>query len=163
MANTNPDTLALFTALLNLQDITVTEICNSPHGRKITLVVKSIRENVDCRLCGKPTGGHGLGRTLRLRHLPILGKETYIEITPRRGRCGNCHEGPTTTEKLDWYEPNSKMTKPFEQHLLFELINSTVADVSRKEKALRVFAWICQKIGAAGANRTIPKVSIISL
>jgi len=133
MANNNPDTLALFTALLNLQDITVTEICNSSNGREVTLVVKSIRENVDCRLCGKPTHGHGLGRTLRLRHLPILGKETYIEITPRRGRCDHCNDGPTTTEKLDWYEPNSKMTKPFEQHLLFELINSTVADVSRKE------------------------------
>jgi transposase len=25
------------------------------------------------------------------------------------------------------------MTKPYEQHLLFELVNSTVADVSRKE------------------------------
>lgn len=133
MANNNPDTLALFTTLLNLPDITVTEIRNSPTGREVTIVVKSIRANVDCRLCGKPTRGHGLGRTLRLRHLPILGKETYIEITPRRGLCEYCNDAPTTTEKLDWYEPNSKMTKPFEQHLLFELINSTVADVSRKE------------------------------
>ena len=52
---------------------------------------------------------------------------------PRRGRCRDCDGGPTTTERLQWYELNSKMTKPFEQHLLFELINSTVADVSRKE------------------------------
>lgn len=133
MANHNPDTLALFTTLLNLSDITVTEIRHSPNGREVTIVVKSTRENVDCRLCGKPMRGHGLGRTLRLRHLSILGKETYIEITPRRGRCDYCNDNPTTTEKLDWYEPNSKMTKPFEQHLLFELINSTVADVSRKE------------------------------
>jgi transposase len=77
--------------------------------------------------------GHGSGRPLRLRHLPILGKKTYIEITPRRGRCEDCDGGPTTTEQLDWYETNSKMTKPFEQYLLFELINSTVSDVSRKE------------------------------
>ena len=133
MANNNPETLALFTTLLNLPDIMVTEIRNSPNGREVIIVVKSIRENVDCRLCGKPTRGHGLGRTLRLRHLPILGKETYIEITPRRGHCDQCNDDPTTTEKLDWYEPNSKMTKPFEQHLLFELVNSTVADVSRKE------------------------------
>ena len=133
MANNNPDTLTLFTTLLNLPDITVTEIRHSPNGKEVTIVVKSIRESVDCRLCGKPTRGHGLGRPLRLRHLPILGKETYIEITPRRGCCDYCNDDPTTTEKLDWYEPNSKMTKPFEQHLLFELINSTVADVSRKE------------------------------
>ncbi len=64
----------------------------------------------------------------------MLGKETYIEVTPRRGRCDHCDDNPTTTETSDWYEPNSKMTKPFEQHLLFELVNSTVADVSRKEK-----------------------------
>lgn len=37
------------------------------------------------------------------------------------------------TEQLDWYTTKSKMTKPFEHHLLFELINSTVSDVSRKE------------------------------
>ena len=65
--------------------------------------------------------------------MSILGKETYIEISPRRGRCESCDGEPTTTEQLSWYETNSRMTKPFEQHLLFELINSTVADVSRKE------------------------------
>ena len=80
-----------------------------------------------------PTRGHGLGRTLRFRHLPLLGKETYIEITPRRGICTDCDDAPTTTERLDWYDRKSKMTKPYEQHLLFELINSTVSDVSRKE------------------------------
>lgn len=133
MVNNSPDVLALFTTLLNLSDIAVTEIRNSANDREITLVVKSIRDKLNCRLCGKPTRGHGLGRTLRMRHLPILGKETYIEITPRRGICSNCDDNPTTTERLDWYERNSKMTKPFEQHLLFELINSTVADVSRKE------------------------------
>jgi len=133
MVNNNPDTLELFTNLLNLSDITVTKICNSSNNRVITFVVKSTRENVPCRECGKPTRGHGLGRPLRLRHLPLLGKETHIEITPRRGRCEHCSGGPTTTEKLDWYERNGKMTKPFEQHLLFELVNSTVADVSRKE------------------------------
>lgn len=133
MVNNSPDVLALFTTLLNLSDIAVTEIRNSANDREVTLVVKSIRDKLDCRLCGKPTRGHGLGRTLRMRHLPILGKETYIEITPRRGICSNCDDNPTTTERLDWYERNSKMTKPFEQHLLFELINSTVADVSRKE------------------------------
>lgn len=133
MLNNNPDTLAVFTALLNLSDVTVTEIRNSDNNRAVTLVVKSTCEDLPCRICGQPTKGHGLGRMLHLRHLSILGKETYIEITPRRGRCDNCDDKPTTTERLEWYELNSKMTKPYEQHLLFELINSTVADVSRKE------------------------------
>ncbi|HET6243840.1 MAG TPA: ISL3 family transposase [Bacteroidia bacterium] len=133
MLNSNPDTLALFTTLLNLSDIIVTEIRNPPNDRIVTFVVKSTREILPCRICGQPTKGHGLGRTLRLRHLAILGKETYIEITPRRGRCEECEDHPTTTEQLDWYDTHSKMTKPFEHHLLFELINSTVSDVSRKE------------------------------
>ena len=131
--NHNPDTLSVFTALLDFSDITVTEIRNSSNNRMVTLVVKSTREHLPCRTCGKQTRSHGLGRTLHLRHLPLLGKETYIEITPRRGRCDHCTGSPTTTERLDWYELNSKMTKPFEQYLLFELVNSTVADVSRKE------------------------------
>ena len=129
----NPDTLALFTTLLNLSDITVTEIHNPPKDKVVTIIVKSTRDALPCRLCGKPTKGHGLGRTIRMRHLPILGKETYIEIIPRRGICPTCDDHPTTTEQLDWYTAKSKMTKPFEHHLLFELINSTVSDVSRKE------------------------------
>ena len=44
----------------------------------------------------------------------------------------HCDGNPTTTEKSSWYNENSKFTKAFEQHLLFELVNSTMADVSRK-------------------------------
>jgi len=134
MLNNNPETLATFTNLLNLSDIKVTKMSESANGREITFVVESTRKVVNCRQCKKPTRGHGLGRVLRLRHLPLLGKITYLEITPHRGRCEHCDGNPTTTETLDWYEANSKMTKPYEQHLLFELVNSTVADVSRKEE-----------------------------
>ena len=132
MSNISTDNLSLFTTLLNLHDIEVVDIRFPSNGREVVIIVKSTCNHVACRKCGNPTSSHGSGRPLRLRHLPILGKETYIEITPRRGRCDNCDDGPTTTEQLDWYETNAKMTKPFEQHLLFELINSTVADVSRK-------------------------------
>lgn len=134
MVNTNStDTLNFVTSLLNFPDTVVTEITHSPNGREILLTVKSTRETLPCRVCNRPTHGHGLGRTLRFRHLPILGKETYIEITPRRGICTDCDDSPTTTERLGWYERSSKMTKPYEQNLLFELVNSTVSDVSRKE------------------------------
>lgn len=70
---------------------------------------------------------------MKLRHLPVFGKWTYIIITPRRGICHYCNGNPSTTERIDWYEINSKYTKPYEQHVLFELINSTVSDVSEKE------------------------------
>ena len=129
-----PDAIALVNSLLQLSDSQVVSIRESTNGRKVIIEVKSTCDHVNCRQCGGPTRGHGLGRPLTLRHLPILGKETYIEITPRRGICEYCDDSPTTTEVLDWYNVNSKMTKPFEQHLLFELVNSTVADVSRKEQ-----------------------------
>ena len=131
--NNNPDTLSIFTTLLGLSNSAVTEIRDSADGRTVTFAVRSTKGSLPCRICGKPTRSNGLGRTIKLRHLPLLGKETYIEVTPRRGLCDHCDDGPSTTEKLDWYEPKSRMTKPYEQHLLFELINSTVADVSRKE------------------------------
>jgi len=132
--NDSPDILNFVTNLLNFPDTVVTQIIHSANGREITLVVKSTHEILPCRICNKPTHGHGLGRTLRFRHLSLLGKETTIEITPRRGICTDCDDHPTTTERLDWYERSSKMTKLYEQHLLFELVNSTVADVSRKEE-----------------------------
>ena len=59
------------------------EIRSSPNDRTVTLVVKSTLEILSCRICNKPTRGHGLGRPLNLRHVPLLGKETYIEIRPR--------------------------------------------------------------------------------
>lgn len=131
--NTSPDILNFLTNTLHFPDTVATKIIDSLNAREITIVVKSTRDILPCRVCHKPTRGHGSGRTLRFRHLPLLGKETTIEFTPRRGICAACDDAPTTTERLDWYNRKSKMTKPYEQHLLFELVNSTVADVSRKE------------------------------
>ncbi|QUM87338.1 transposase family protein [Moritella sp. 36] len=62
----------------------------------------------------------------------MFGRDTIIEIIPRRVDVSIVMGGPTTTEKLDWYDAKGKLTKPLEHHLLFELVNSTVADVSRK-------------------------------
>ena len=65
--------------------------------------------------------------------MAALGKASYITIKPKRGICENCDDHPTTTQTLNWYEPNSRQTIYFEDHLLFSLINSTVSDVSLKE------------------------------
>lgn len=40
-----------------------------------------------------------------------------------------------TTQKLDWYESKSLHTKAYDRHLMLQLVNSTVEDVSRKEQA----------------------------
>lgn len=133
MFNTAPDSLSITPELLGLSDIKVVGVRFNSSSTEIIITAVSTRDSVLCRDCNMPTKGHGSGRQLRLRHLPMFGKETVIEITPRRGRCENCDGDPTTTEVLDWYDANSKFTKPFEHRMLFELVNSTVADVSRKE------------------------------
>ena len=132
MFTTDSATLNITAELLGLPNIAVTDVRVDKAIRKIIIKVKSTQEMIPCRECGKPTQGHGLGRPLQFRHLPMFGQETMIEITPRRGRCEHCDGNPTTTEKSEWYNENSKFTKAYEQHLLFELVNSTMADVSRK-------------------------------
>lgn len=108
-------------------------VCSNASGREIIIKVRSTKEVVPCHECGKPTNGHGLGRTLSLTSPAYSWQKTTIEITPRRGICNDCDSRPTTTGQCSWYKLNSKMTKAFEQHLLFELVNSPVADVSTKE------------------------------
>ena len=133
MNNKSKKSITIPAEVLGLSDVEIESVTTNLSARQITIRVVSTKEEILCRHCNRPTKPHGRGRLLQLRHLPLFGKETTIEIIPRRGRCPYCDGGPTTTQRLDWYEINSKLTRPYEQHLLFELINSTVADVSRKE------------------------------
>jgi transposase len=82
--------------LLGLPDVKVIDVHTNLSVREITIAVESTRKHLLCRQCGKPTKSHGLGRKLRLRHLPMFGRDTIIEIIPRRGRCEHCDGGPTT-------------------------------------------------------------------
>ena len=71
---------------------------------------------------------------LTLRHLPILGKATYVPIEPKRGKCQECVNSPTTTQTVEWYEAYSPHTKAYDDHLMRQLKGSTVMDVSRMEE-----------------------------
>lgn len=102
--------------------------------KQLLIRVKSTQANTECGVCGRQivcTFGHG--QELRLRHLPVLGLETYILIRPKRGQCLACHCDPTTTQIVSWYEQRSPHTKAFDEYLLKQLINSTIEDVSLKE------------------------------
>jgi transposase len=118
--------------ILGLSDINIISVELTTQNEFIISVENTIKE-INCHQCGKLTQPYGKGRAIRLRHLPILGKKTYIEITPSRGRCLNCDNQPTTTQQASWYERNSQHTKAYEQHVLLSMINSTIADVSIKE------------------------------
>jgi transposase len=101
---------------------------------EILIMVTSMVEGTRCHRCGQEIkDSYGYGRELKLRHLPILGKPTYLCIRPKRYICRSCSDHPTTTQQLAWYDLRSPHTKAYEAHVLLVLVNSTVYDVSRKE------------------------------
>lgn len=118
--------------LLGLDDIEILDVSTTT-ASDIIIKVMSTKDEVACHKCGAPTQSYGYGRPLIIRHLPILGKATYIEITPPRGICKKCDNSPTTTQTLCWHDRNARYTKAYEQHILFSLKNSTIVDVSVKE------------------------------
>lgn len=117
--------------LLGLSDIKIDNVRTASDG-SIHIKVSSIKSEILCRQCQAPTRGYGKGRPLCMQHLPLLGHEVYIEITPSRGICSQC-DNITTTETLDWFERNAHHTKPYNDYLMLQLIGSTLSDVAKKE------------------------------
>tara|TARA_B110000091_G_scaffold141123_1_gene150761 strand:+ start:225 stop:1505 length:1281 start_codon:yes stop_codon:yes gene_type:complete len=121
-------------SVLGLSDIKINAIYIRDNIELI-IDVESTVEDTKCRNCGAICEKHGSDREMELRHLSILGYKTYIRIKPKRGICYKCTDkSVSTTQTLEWYERGGRQTKYYEDRLLFELINSTVADVSRKEE-----------------------------
>lgn len=118
---------------LDIPDVTIEHVDITEQAINIT-VKSTITESL-CHKCGSPICKvHGHDDKITLRHLPMLGKPTYIHLCPVRFRCFHCKDKPTTTQQLSWYVPRSPHTKAYDEHLLLSLINSTVEDVSLKEE-----------------------------
>lgn len=101
---------------------------------KFIITVQSHCKTTKCGVCKKEIAcTYGHGQKVKLRHLPILGQETYIVIRPRRAQCPTCLYNPTTTQQLSWYAQRSPHTKAYDRYLMKLLIGSTVSDVSLKE------------------------------
>jgi len=101
----------------------------------LIITIESTKKGTNCRWCGKwCTKSHGYDKWVQLRHLPVFGRETYLRYRPRRYRCESCEKRPTTTQSLDWHEQGSPNTMAFEDHILLQLVNATIEDVSIKEK-----------------------------
>ena len=100
--------------------------------------VESTMEGTECKKCGKKIKEfHGHDREVKIRHLPILGKPVYIRMRPRRYNCPDCTEGEkkkTTTQRVGWYNPKNSLSRAYEEYLLVNLVNSTIQDVSIKER-----------------------------
>jgi transposase len=118
---------------LDIPDVRVLQTELTKDGELI-LTVESMHTSTTCRRCGRTiTERHGVDEPRLLRHLPILGRVVYLRIRPKRFRCPWCDDHPTTTQHLDWYDPNALHTKAYERHLILQLVNSTVTDVEAKE------------------------------
>lgn len=120
--------------LLGIKDVEIlkTEIDN---WGDLYVHVKTTSDDIHCRKCGRKTEKcHGVAKEVKLRHLSMGNRVTYIIIKPKRGMCKYCEGSPTSNQKTDWYSPQQRQTKLYETHILLSAINSTVTDVSCKEK-----------------------------
>lgn len=118
---------------LDIPDIRVTKTEITKAG-DLLLTVETLVKSTTCRRCGQTiTNRYGCDEPRDLRHLPILGRPVYLRLRPKRFRCPHCAGHPTTTQQLDWYDPQALHTKAYEQRLLVELVNTTLQDVACKE------------------------------
>ena len=100
----------------------------------LIITIESTKEGTNCRRCGREIRKrHGYAEWTIIRHLPVFGRPSYLRYRPRRYQCMECEDHPTTTQRLEWRDGNSPQSKVYDDHLLLQLVNSTVEDVSVKE------------------------------
>lgn len=101
---------------------------------ELIITIESTKEGTVCRECGREIRKrHGYDEWTIIRHLPVFGRPSYLRYRPRRYQCMECEGQPTTTQRLDWRESNSPHSIVYDDHLLLQLVNATVEDVSIKE------------------------------
>ena len=119
---------------LDIEGVKVSRVEVTDDG-EVHIHVSSTVNGARCHRCGRDIHHrYDEGREIKRRHLPILDMPTYIFIKPPRYVCDDCPGNPTTTQHLPWYEPRHAVTKAYAGHILKLLVNSTVQDVSEKEK-----------------------------
>jgi len=100
----------------------------------ILITVETTEDHTICRVCNKKIYKRfGVDRERKLKHLPAFGDHTFIIYSPHRYICEDCKDHPTTTAKASWHSSNGSHTTDYENHLLTELVNSTIVDVAVKE------------------------------
>jgi transposase len=121
------------TVPLDIPDVRVLQTEINKVGELI-ITIESTKEGTSCRKCGRETRKfHGYDDWMVIRHLPVFGRPSYLRYRPKRYQCMVCEGHPTTTQPLDWRESNSPHSVMYDDHLLLQLVNSTVEDVSIKE------------------------------
>lgn len=121
------------TVPLGISDVRVLKTEINQQGELI-ITIESTKEGTNCRWCGNwITKSHGHDKWVVVRHLSVFGRPTYLRYRPKRYRCEQCEQKPTTTQRLEWHEKGSPNTMAYDDHILRQLVHSTVEDVSIKE------------------------------
>jgi transposase len=150
---------------LDIPDVTIESVGTNPAGH-LEITVKSTVEGTPCHRCGQQTTQwYGEDREITLRHLSILGRQTYIRLRPHRYQCPTCEGGPTTTQRLAWYTPRSASTRAYEEQVLLSLVNSTVQDVALKEEIgyEAVMGMLDRHIAHTIKWETVPRIEVLGL
>lgn len=118
---------------LDIPNVSVIEVTTDENGAW-HIKVETDDKTTKCGICQQEiVCQHGVNREIELRHLPILGKATYIHIQPKRAKCPFCSTSPTTTQTVEWYRTHSPHTEAYDNYLMRQLKGSTVMDVSQME------------------------------
>jgi transposase len=124
---------AQITIPLGIPDVRVLQTSTGERG-EIIITIESTKAGTRCHKCGKwITKLHGRDEWVMIRHLPVFGRPTYLRYRPNRYRCQDCEGHPTTTQALEWQDANSPHSFAYDEHILLQLVNSTIEDVSVKE------------------------------
>lgn len=124
---------AQVTVPLDIPDVRVLSTEINKAGELI-ITIESVKEGTICRQCGREIHKrHGYDEWAMIRHLPVFGRPSYLRYRPWRYQCMECEGHPTTTQRLAWRESDSPHSMAYDDHLLLQLVNSTVEDVSLKD------------------------------
>ena len=100
---------------------------------ELIITIESTKPETHCHRCGREIRKmHGHDQWVLIRYLPVFGRSSYLRYRPRRYYCEECDT--TTTQKVEWHESNSPHSQAYDDHILLQLVNSTIEDVRIKEK-----------------------------
>jgi len=131
--NPSPQPPLISLPLLGVSEVEVLAAEVNEQGELI-IHLESTVEGVRCHVCQRvATKSHGTDEPITVRHLSVFGLKTYLKMRPKLFGCPYCGPQTTTTQQVSWRYPYSPQSKAYEEHILLQLVNSTVKDVSRKE------------------------------
>ncbi len=101
---------AQVTIPLDIPDVRVIHSGINEQGELI-ITIESTKEETNCRQCGRKIEKfHGHDEWVTIRYLPVFGHTTYLRYRPKRYQCRWCEDRPTTTQRVEWQDPNSPNT-----------------------------------------------------